>query len=75
MMSEKSFDYDPFEDDNIFDQYELEPWQSPADASQEEHRERDWRDVEKYREMRELQRELEDGYWLDIEPPSNEHFA
>jgi hypothetical protein len=26
---------------------------------------RDWRDVEAYREMRELRRQLDDDYWFD----------
>lgn len=30
-------------------------------------RTRDWRDVEKYHEMLELKRQIEDAYWLDAD--------
>lgn len=38
--------------------------QNPTAVCNEERR-RDWRDVEKYREARELRRELEDTAWLN----------
>jgi hypothetical protein len=35
---------------------------------------RDWRDVEKYHEIRELRRQLEDAYWLEDDKLFDKHY-
>ena len=43
----------------------LEQAAGPANGENGGKRVRDWRDVEKYHEMRELRRQIEDAFWLE----------
>lgn len=56
--------------DESLDEYaaeilKLEQATGPTDSEEGSKRVRDWRDVEKYHEMRELRRQIEDAFWLE----------
>lgn len=69
MMSSKDKNDDILDDDLDWENEDGDSLNSDVDMSPprrpEVQRQRDWRDLERYREERELKKLMEDDYWLE----------